>query len=591
MNFYTRELLKEIGFKKFFLLGLLSIFASIFELLGIGSIAPFLNLINDPTYSSENQLLINLSNVIGVKSEKNFLIYFGLIIILIFIIINIYKAWLFYLQNKVALNFSALMSCKLFERYLSNNFNFFLKRNSSELGKNIYAECQTIGNDVIRNSLLIFSQSIIAGFIIIFCIAINPKIGLLMIVSGVFYYILIYSFLKKWLKNLGERQLLHGANRLKVITESLSSIKEIKIFKFSDRLIKYFWSETINFTRNKVLITMAGSLPRFLIEILGVIIIVSLSIYLMSDIRLKNDALTIIAVYSFATLRLFPIFQQIYMAIAGIKGAQSRIKLIYQDLKDKHYETTTSSQIQKKISNKIEFKNLKFSYGEKKFCLRDISFNIEAGKIIGITGYSGSGKSTLVNIILGLLQIQSGQIKIDESTINSSEYENYLNNFSYVPQNIFIFEDTIKNNLTFGFNNKTIDQKSLDESIRISQLEEFILKQNDKIDSLIHDKGLNISGGQRQRMGIARAIYSKKKIIILDEATNSLDGNTENRVLNGLRETLKDKIIIIVSHRKTALKICDRIIFMNDGNIENSGDFESLFESNENFRKIFYKDF
>ena len=174
--------------------------------------------------------------------------------------------------------------------------------------------------------------------------------------------------------------------------------------------------------------------------------------------------------------------------------------------------------------------------------------------------------------------------------INISEYEKYQNNFSYVPQNIFIFEDTIKNNLTFSFNKKTIDQRSLDESIKISQLDDFILKQNDKIDTLIHDKGLSISGGQRQRMGIARAIYSKKKIIILDEATNSLDGNTEYDVLSGLKENLKNKIIIIVSHRKTTLKFCDKIVFMNDGKIEDTGNFESLFKSNENFKKIFNKD-
>ena len=590
MNFYTTQLLKEIGFKKFFLLTILSIFASIFELMGIGSIGPFINLINDPSYLSDNQILNNFSNILALKNDKNFLIYFGILIVFIFILINFYKACLFYLQAKVALNFSAFMSCKLFEKYLNNNFNFFLARNSSELGKNVYAECQTIGNDVIRNSLLVFSQSIIASFIIIFCIVINPKIGILMIISGVFYYIIIYYFLKKWLKRLGERQLFHGANRLKVINESLSSIKEVKIFKFSNRLFEFFSSETSKFTRNKIFLNMAGSLPRFLIEILGVIIIVGLTLYLSNDIKLKEEALSIIAIYSFATLRLFPIFQQIYMAIAGIKGAQSRIKLIYEDLKDKKYEPIISIQNKKNIKDRIEFINLNFSYGEKKFCLKDISFNIESGTIFGITGYSGSGKSTLVDIILGLLQIQKGHVKIDENLINISEYENYQNNFSYVPQNIFIFEDTIKNNITFSFSKNEIDQKSLDDSTKISQLEDFILKQNNKIDSLIHDKGSSISGGQRQRVGIARAIYSKKKIIILDEATNSLDGSTEHNVLNGLKENLKNKMIIIVSHRKTTLKFCDKIVFMNNGKIEDTGNFESLFNSNDNFKKIFNKD-
>ena len=170
MNFYTRELLKEIGFKKIFLLVIVSVFASIFELVGIGSIGPFINLINDPTYLSESQLLTKLSNILTVKNDKNFLIYYGILVVFIFILINFYKAWLYYLQNKVALDFSAFMSCKLFEKYLGNNFNFFLARNSNELGKNIFGECQTIGNDVIRNSLVIFSQSIIASFIIILCI-------------------------------------------------------------------------------------------------------------------------------------------------------------------------------------------------------------------------------------------------------------------------------------------------------------------------------------------------------------------------------------------------------------------------------------
>ena len=590
MHFYTRELLKEIGFKKFFILAVLSILASIFELIGIGSIGPFINLISDPSYSQENQILKTFSKLFSLPNDKNFLFYFGIFIILIFIFINFYKAWLFYLQSKVALNFSALMSSKLFEKYLGNNYYFFLIRNSNELGKNIFGECQTIGNDVVKNSLVIFSQSIISSFIIIFCIAINPKIGIFMIISGALYYVLIYTFLKKWLKKLGERQLLHASNRFKIIAESLSSIKEVKIFNFSDRLSEYFSSETLKWTRNKILHTMAGSLPRFLIEILGVIIIVGLTLYLTSDTNLKNDAFSIIAVYSFATLRLFPLFQQIYMSMAGIKGAQSRIELIYKDLKEKKYLPKNNLENKKEIFNKIEFEKINFNYGAEKFKLKDISLNFESGKMFGITGYSGSGKSTLIDILLGLLPIKNGAIKIDGKLINNSEFINYKQNFSYVPQNVFIFEDTIKNNLTFSFGKKEIDNKILNESIKISQLEDFISEQNDKINSLIHDKGLNISGGQKQRIGIARALYSNKKIMILDEATNSLDGNTEYKLMSEIKRNLKNKILILVSHRETTLKFCDKILFMNEGQIEDMGNFENLFESNKDFKKIFSKD-
>ncbi|MDC0043745.1 ABC transporter ATP-binding protein/permease [Candidatus Pelagibacter sp.] len=585
MNFHTLALLKQLGLKKFIFITILSVLASIFEIFGIGSIGPFINIINSPDYISENNFLNYFVLNFNLETE-DLLLYFGLVIIIIFIFVNFYKAWLFYLQTKISLNFSASMSVSLFKKYLNNDYYFFLIRNSNELAKNIFGECQLIGNDVIKNSLVILSQLIIALFIISFCIFLNPRLGMIMIFLGASYYFLIYILLKKWLKRFGENQLLHATNRWKIISESLQSVKEIKIFGFFKYLDNFFSTETSKWTNNKILYTMVGALPRYLIEIIGVVFLISLTLYLVYY-QQQDNVFSFIAVYSFALLRLFPVFQQIYMALAGLKSAQSRIKLIYNDFNQKKYlrEKKLDSKNQSLINESIKLEELNFKYEKGDFALNKISLNIKSGQILGITGYSGSGKSTLVDILLGLLKVESGKLYIDGKAINIEDYIKYKDNFSYVPQDIFIFAESLKNNITFDFENKSIDKVLLKKSISGAQLDEFILNQQDNLETLIHDKGLDISGGQKQRIGIARALYLNKKITILDEATNSLDSDTEIKILEHIKKNKKDKIFIIVSHKKSTLKYCDNIIFLNKGKIDSEESYDEFIKSNKDLNK------
>ena len=566
MNFYSLQLLKKLGFKKFFYIALLSILASIFELFGIGSIGPFINIVNDPSSVSDSKYLQYFIENFDIEVQ-NILFYFGLTLIFIFIFINFYKAGLFYLQTKIALNYSAQMSVSLFKKYLENEYYFYLIRNSNELAKNIFSECQLIGNDIIKNALVILSQVIIAIFIISFCIYLNPVLGFSMILFGVSYYLLIYGSLKKWLKRFGESQLFHSTNRWRIISESFNSIKEVKVFNFSKHLENFFLSETNKWTNNKISYALVGTLPRFLIEVIGVIFLVSLTLYLINFENEKN-VISFIAVYSFAILRLFPVLQQIYMAFTSLKGAQSRIKLIYEDLNNKKLSHSKKNKINLKLNNSIEFKDINYKYQKGNFQLKNISIKINEGEIIGITGQSGSGKSSFVDLLLGLLIPQSGNIYIDNKEIGLSDYSSYKKNFSYVPQDVFIFADTLKNNLTFDFENNSPNETLLKKTIKISNLSNFINNLEKGLETPMHDKGIDISGGQKQRIGIARAIYSNRKITIFDESTSSLDSETELEIMRQIEENKKDKIFVIISHKKSTLKFCDKIAYFKNGEIE-----------------------
>ena len=508
MNFYSLQLLKKLGFKKFFNIAVLSILASIFELFGIGSIGPFINIVNDPSSVSESKYLQYFIKNLNIETQ-NILLYFGLVLIFILFYKHL-QAGLFYLQTKIALNYSAKMSVSLFKKYLDNEYYFYLIRNSNELAKNIFSECQLIGNDIIKNALVILSQVIIAIFIISFCIYLNPALGLAMILFGVSYYLLIYGSLKKWLKKFGESQLYHSTNRWRVITESFNSIKEVKVFNFSKHLESFFLSETNKWTNNKISYALVGTLPRFLIEVIGVIFLVSLTLFLINFENEKN-VISFIAVYSFAILRLFPVLQQIYMAFTSLKGAQSRIKLIYEDLNNKNLSNSKKNKININLNNSIEFKNINYKYQKGNFQLKNISIKINTGEIFGITGQSGSGKSSFIDLLLGLLIPQSGKIYIDNKEVNLKDYTSYKNNFSYVPQDVFIFADTLKNNLTFDFENNLPDETLLKKTIKKSNLNNFIDNLDKGLETPMHDKGIDISGGQKQRIGIARAIYSDRK--------------------------------------------------------------------------------
>ena len=298
-----------------------------------------------------------------------------------------------------------------------------------------------------------------------------------------------------------------------------------------------------------------------------------------------------LALYAFVGYRLLPAFQGIYYATSSIRYSHSILDSLHKDLMNlssypmAKTKTKTSSMI---LANSIKLKNIKFSYpGGKRTSLENISLIIPAFSKVGIVGSTGSGKTTMVDVILGLLDPQAGELIVDDSAITNINKRSWQKSIGYVPQQIYLADDTVASNIAFGVETKHIDQKLIEKASKMANLHDFVTSELPKnYNTIIGERGIRLSGGQRQRIGIARALYQDPKILILDEATSSLDNLTENMVMEAMNNLGNKITTIIIAHRLSTVKKCDQIYLLNKGRIEAQGTFEDLLITNKNFKKM-----
>lgn len=301
--------------------------------------------------------------------------------------------------------------------------------------------------------------------------------------------------------------------------------------------------------------------------------------------RPVDAILPMISLLAISTVRFIPALNIITSSLTSIRLRKYAIDLIVDLIKEANLLSgkEKSERVYKKdfikneiFSNNIKLKNISFNYGtDKKVAVNNINIDIAKGKSVGLIGKSGSGKSTLVDIIIGLLEPSTGEILIDDSNIGTKKIS-WQKQLGYVPQEVYLLDDTIRNNITFGIEKEEIDEKLLSDVIEKSQLKNLVNSLTKKLDTFIGDRGARLSGGEKQRIGIARALYNKPKVIVFDEATSSLDIYNENKILKEIYENKKDKTLIIISHRNNTVKYCDLIYVMEDGKIIDNGTFEQI---------------
>jgi HlyD family secretion protein len=315
--------------------------------------------------------------------------------------------------------------------------------------------------------------------------------------------------------------------------------------------------------------------------------LISLILINLKGNSMISNSLPLLAVFGLASYKLLPAFQNIYFGISVIKSTQESFYKIRDDLKEKTTTIINSDSLIKLPFNKVlELKNVNWNYKQsEKKVLDNVNIKIKSNEIVGIVGKSGSGKTTLGNIILGLLEPQKGKFTTDGIEIDKSNLDRWQNNISFVPQNIFLLVGSLKDNITFGEEPHLFSQEKFDKAIKMADLQEYVNKSKYGIDTLVGERGIALSGGQSQRVGIARAFYTDRDILFFDEATSSLDGLTESNVINSVRK-LKNKTLFLISHNFSTIKNCDKIIFLEDGKVEEVGNYTELVKKNKNFNRL-----
>jgi len=571
-----------------FLMGMVLVLAML-EMIGVVSILPFLTVLMNPNLIETNFLLntaFKTSSVFGVETKNNFLFLLGVVVFLILITTITFKFLTFYIQ----LRFTSLLNHKIAKRfvegYLQQPYSWFLNRNSADLVKNIISEIKLVISRGITPMIDLVKQSVIAFAIIITLFFVDPILTIVIgLTFGISYY-LVYLVIRKFALGIGQKRLEATKWIFISITEAFGAIKEIKVTGHEQTYIKRFSKPSLVLSRISVLAAVISSLPRFFLEAItfgGMLLVV---LYLMMQNGNFSAALPVIAIYTYAGYRLMPTLQQIYASLIALRFVGPAVDALYKELKSLKTSNLDQTDNVLLIKKNITLKNINFNYANSsRTTLKNINFNIPAKTSVGIVGATGSGKTTLVDIILGLLEAQQGLLEVDGKEINNSNSKSWQRSIGYVPQHIFLSDDTVAANIAFGVYNDQIDYEAVERAAKIAKLHEFVTSElPQKYQTTIGERGIRLSGGQRQRIGIARALYNNPKVLILDEASSALDNNTEKQVMSEIKKLEKDITLIMIAHRLITLRDCNSIIILDKGEIKGQGTFEELIKNDDKLK-------
>jgi len=571
--------------RKFIWVLLMMLLMAFVETLGVASIFPFIAILTNPIMIETNIFLnkiFQVSKVFGVENNQHFFLLLGSCVFLILVISIIIKVFTSFLQVRFVKMLEHSIGKRLMESYLNQPYSWFLSHNSNELVKNILSEV----NHIIENAIYPFAEMIAKGMVAISLLGllvftdIKLALSISFLIGGI--YGLIYYFLKNFISRIGKERLKNNYLRYRVVSQTFGSIKNVKVRGSEKINLQLFSNSASNFARSETYAHLTGSLPRFILEGIAFAGIMLILLYLIAQKGTMISALPIISLYVFAGYRLMPSLQQVYSSFTNLRYTSSSLDKLSNEIKNlKSYVLNQDKSILP-LDKKITLHNIHYNYPDtSSSTLKDINLSIPAKSIVGFVGPSGSGKTTTVDIILGLLEPQKGTLEVDGKVITKYNSRAWQRSIGYVPQHIYLLDDTIFNNIAFGIDHKDINQNWVEKACKIASLEEFIDELPKKHNTIIGESGIRLSGGQRQRIGIARALYHNPRVLILDEATSALDNETEQTVMNAINNLGKDITIILIAHRLNTVKNCDIIFKLEKGKLVFQGNFNELINYDE----------
>ena len=564
-----KEIIKHISFilpksskKELFYLFIILLFGMFFEIFGLGLLIPFLTILLDENIY-KNEFLIPFIKLLNNPTRET-LIFYGIIFLIIFYLIkSLYHVYSKWKLSIFVTTLNSKLSSHLFNHYLSLPFKYHLKKKSGDILKNIQIELNFL-IIFIESVLNIFLEIIILLSVFIVVLYVEPIGSLLSIfILGLSSFILVVIFKNK-ITVLGKKREKADSEISKKLLNYLISVKEIIFFGTKPFFVKSLSKEFNNKKNLTNTFNLFNNLPRSFIEFFAVISISSIIFYSLLKGYSTDQILLIIGIFGLCTFRLIPSFNKLSSYYNIMIYRFPSIKVIYDELNEFDNSKLAFKSIKKsKIEfDNIEFKNVSFSYDDKSnYVLDNINFKIQKGDFVGIIGESGSGKSTLIDLFLGLLLPSKGSVNVNNVNIHSN-LNAWQRCIGYIPQNINLLDTSVKNNILFG--STDLEIKKLNYSIKKADLSKFINSNKLNFEMKIGDFGKNISGGQKQRIGIARALYNNPDILVFDESTSALDSKSENKIINTINELKGKKTIIMISHKRSILKNCNKIFKINN---------------------------
>lgn len=557
---------------------LMGIMASIaiLEVFGIGCIFPLVQVV----------LSKDSSGVIlgGIRFTPTVILLGTL---LVFVLKNGLLFLISFFQTHILQKLRHLLSMRLFSSYLFMPYLAYLDKNPARLIILCFGEANTFSSTYATALCMLISELFVISSIFIFLIAVSPIITL---IGGLFLVAIAYifsKFSKKTLRHVSETQHHSSIAIFKSIKEGLESLKETRLFGSEQYVINQLQTESRIFSQSCNTAYVVQNSPRILFETLMITFLI-LGVLVSKQMHIDGAQLiSTMGLFGAAMLRAMPSLNRITNSISMMRTSAVSVESIYTELTSSSYSSMLSENKEPLVlKDAIKVSNLSFTYPNKKHAaLNNISFELKKGKHIGIVGKSGAGKTTLIDVLLGIIPPESGEVTIDGVSIHQS-FDHWKHLVGYVPQLMVMLDDTIQGNIAFGIPKKDIDPQKIQKIISQVQLDEFIKNLPQGLDTLIGDRGIRISGGQRQRIAIARALYRDPEILIFDEATSSLDLETEHLITQELFEIGKDKTLIVIAHRLSTIIQCDHLLLIESGQVADQGTYSELIQRNKWFSDI-----
>jgi ATP-binding cassette, subfamily B, bacterial PglK len=573
---------------------------SVLEAVGIGLIGPFINLASNRDLNNLPPYILTAIAKLNINSSSELLLVLGLAIIAFFCVKSILyfvtQAYIYHFSS----NYKANLALRLLKAYLSVNYEFHLTRNTASLIKNIVIETNQFYFYCLLPLLKGISNLAVICFLLVL-LALTDLRLLAMILLVLLPIFLLFNLFRNKFRKWGKMASQSQQGMIRTINHAMGGLKETKVIGCESHFEQEMKRQVKEYARSTTFSQSSQALPKILIETALMIFIISFVIISqLSSSQSMEEVTGILGVFAVAAMRLIPSASQLIQAASQMQTGAYTLSMLYADLKDIDRQQSEQSQEflsydgefdlaevarhQKSITfcNTLELQNVTYNYTKNSEpALKNISFNISRGELIALIGKSGAGKTTLVDVILGLLQPEKGDILADGESIYQN-IRSWQDLVGYIPQSIFLVDDTVERNIAFGVPNSKIDSAKLERVIKVAQLGELVEQLPNGIKTQVGERGIRLSGGQRQRIGIARALYHEREILVLDEATAALDNETESLISEAINSLAGQKTLIIIAHRLSTVKNCDRIYLLEKGRIVNSGTYQEVVMSKLN---------
>ncbi|RUR28314.1 ABC transporter ATP-binding protein [Vreelandella andesensis] len=569
------------------------------QIAGVVAIGPFMAVVGDMSKLQGDGWLAMAYSASGLQSPRAFLSLLGAMVLgvlLMAALLSIYTSWRLALYSA---RVGAELSSRLYRYYLYQPWLFHSNYNTSGLTAKVSAEVQRVTIKIINPAMELNAKLVMVSLMTLAIFLYNPLVAIVGVVVFFGTYLLLYQTVRRFLISNGKRISKAQSKRFKLMSEGFGGIKDLLLLHRQENFTSRFDDACNSIARGEGVTQGLSDAPRYAIELVAFGSVIVLVLYLLNLYDGNLGAiLPALSIYALAGFKMLPGFQKIYTSLTKIRGNLAAYNVIRDDLIASRDEsknsavavsdTQTSAPITPWVPQQdIKLEDVVFDYpGTRALALDGLTLTIPVNKMVAIVGSSGSGKSTAIDLLLGLIEPRQGHVLIDGVPLTQENIRQWQAGVGFVPQQIFLSDASILENVAFAIERKDIDVERVKEALRMAQLDDLLDRFPEGLETHIGERGVQISGGQRQRLGIARALYQHAKVLVFDEATSALDGITERRVMEDIKHFSGQMTVVMIAHRLATVKDCDIIYMLEGGRVTDAGTYDELASRNHTFQMM-----